>query len=286
MKEKIRVLTFDIEEWFHILDNESTKTEKQWSNFESRIHQNMDRIFDLLDRKNQSATFFCLGWIVKKYPEIIKAIDSRGYEIASHSSMHQLVYEQTPAAFEKDLEESLKTLEDMIGKKTSTYRAPGFSIKDDNKWAFEILIKHGITIDSSIFPAKRGHGGFESFGEAAPCFIDINGTRIKEFPINLWNILSLNIIFSGGGYFRLLPYPIIKKLTERSNYTMTYFHPRDFDPTQPMITELPVIRKFKSYYGLNGALEKLEQLLTDFKFVDIRTADKMIDWQKAKVIIL
>ncbi len=286
MTKNLRILTFDIEEWFHILDNESTKTEAHWQNYETRIHQNMDRIFDLLDRKKQSATFFCLGWIVKKYPEIIKKIDSLGYEIASHSTMHQLVYEQTPAAFEKDLVESLKTLEDVIGKKITTYRAPGFSIMEDNKWAFEILIKHGIDVDSSIFPAKRGHGGFASFGEAAPCLININGAMIKEFPINLLNILSMNVIFSGGGYFRLLPYPIIKKLTNRSPYIMTYFHPRDFDPTQPMIADLPAIRKFKSYYGLNGALEKLEHLLSDFKFVDIKTADKMIDWKAAKTITI
>lgn len=282
----IRILTFDIEEWFHILDNESTKTEAHWAKFEVRIHKNMDRILDLLVQKNQSATFFCLGWIVKKYPEVIRKIDELGFEIASHSMMHQLVYEQTPEAFEKDLAESIKSIEDVIGKKVTTYRAPGFSIMESNKWAFEILMKHGIKIDSSVFPAKRGHGGFESFGEASPCLIDINGVQIKEFPINIFNFMSYPVIFSGGGYFRLLPFPIIKRLTKKSPYMMTYFHPRDFDADQPMIKELPITRKFKSYYGLNSALSKLERLLSDFKFEDIRTIDKNIDWNKAKAIKL
>ena len=279
-----RILTFDIEEWFHILDNESTKTEAHWSKFDSRIHANMDRILNLLADKKQSATFFCLGWIVKKYPDVIRKIDEAGYEIASHSSMHQLVYEQTPKDFEADLVASIKAIEDAIGKKVTTYRAPGFSIMESNKWAFEILIKHGIKIDSSVFPAKRGHGGFESFGEASPCLIDINGVQIKEFPINIYNFMSYPVIFSGGGYFRLLPYPIIKRLTKKSPYMMTYFHPRDFDGGQPMIKDLPITRKFKSYYGLNSALSKLERLLSDFKFEDIRTIDKSIDWTKSKVI--
>ncbi|MEI6815941.1 MAG: polysaccharide deacetylase family protein [Bacteroidota bacterium] len=282
----MRILTFDIEEWFHILDNESTKTEANWSTYETRIHKNMDRIFELLAEKNQSATFFCLGWIAKKHPDVIKRIDSLGYEIASHSLMHQLVYEQTPSAFEQDLEASTKTIEDAIGKKVTTYRAPGFSIMEENSWAFEILIKHGITIDSSIFPATRGHGGFASFGQATPCIINMKAGMLKEFPINLFHVLNKPFIFSGGGYFRLLPYPIIKRLTKQSPYVMTYFHPRDFDGSQPMIKDLQMTRKFKSYYGLHGALHKLERWLSDFSFIDIRTADKMLDWNGAKIIHL
>jgi polysaccharide deacetylase family protein (PEP-CTERM system associated) len=282
----MNILTFDIEEWFHILDNEATSTETHWANFEVRIHQNMDRIHNLLNQTNQKATFFCIGWIARKYPEIIKQINDNGHEIASHSDMHQLAYKQSKKAFQDDVEKSIKHLEDIIGKKVISYRAPGFSVKEENKWVFEMLIKFGIEIDCSIFPAKRAHGGFENFGVAVPCWIDIEGMRIKEFPINLSTFLGKSLIFSGGGYFRLLPYHIIKRLTKNSDYVMTYFHPRDFDPTQPMVPGLNYIRKLKSYYGLENALRKLEKLIKEEPFIDLKTADKQVDWTKAKVLEL
>jgi len=282
----MNILTFDIEEWFHILDNDSTKTEREWNTYENRLLGNMERIFTLLERKKLNATFFCLGWVVRKYPHIIKEIDTLGYEIASHSDMHQLVYEQNKNEFRQDLKNSINDIEELTGKKVRAFRAPGFSIMKENKWAFEAIIENGIEIDCSVFPAKRTHGGFESFGAAEPTFIEIDGKRIKEFPINLFKLFRGNIIFSGGGYFRLLPYFVIKRLMIKTDYVMTYFHPRDFDAKQPLIRELPLMRKFKSYYGLRRAYKKLESLLDDFYFIDINEADSLVDWDKAKVINL
>ena len=282
----MNILTFDIEEWFHILDNDSTKTEKEWSNYEYRLDANMDRIFNLLIEKNQKATFFCLGWVAKEFPHILKKIDDLGFEIATHSNRHQLAYEQSKKEFINDLDSSIKRIEDVIGKKVISYRAPGFSIKSDNKWVFEELVKHGIEVDCSIFPAKRAHGGFEEYGYANPSIIDINGYQLKEFPINLYNILSKDIIFSGGGYFRLLPYWLIKTMMKNSDYVMTYFHPRDFDKEQPIIKELSLVRKFKSYYGLGSAFKKLERLITDFEFIDLNEAVENIDWKKIRHVKL
>jgi len=282
----MNILTFDIEEWFHILDNDSTKTEVEWSNYEYRLEKNIDRIFELLDRKNQKATFFCLGWVAREFPDVLKKIDKMGFEIATHSDRHQLAYEQNREQFKKDLERSIKSIEDVIGKKVRIYRAPGFSIKKENRWAFEELAKLGIEIDCSIFPAKRAHGGFEEYGYAKPNIIEINGIKLKEFPINLFKIGKLNIIFSGGGYFRILPYWVIKQMMKKSEYVMTYFHPRDFDPEQPIIKELSNIRKIKSYVGLKTAFDRLERLITDFKFIDINEAESSIDWSKQKKIVL
>jgi len=282
----MNILTFDVEEWFHILDNESTKTQKEWSNFNYRIDANMDRIFQLLDRHNQKATFFCLGWVARKFPHIIKKIDALGYEIATHSDLHQLAYEQSRVEFKEDLKKSIQSIESVTGKKVITYRAPGFSIKEENKWAFESLIEEGIEVDCSIFPAKRAHGGFEEFGYAEPAYININGQKLKEFPINLFSLFGKNLIFSGGGYFRLVPYPMLKYFMNNSNYVMTYLHPRDFDAKQPVIENLSLLRKFKSYYGLAGALPKLEKLITDFDFVDIAEANLKIDWSQTKEISL
>jgi polysaccharide deacetylase family protein (PEP-CTERM system associated) len=282
----MNILTFDIEEWFHILDHDSTKTEKEWSNYEYRLESNMDRILDLLDRKNQKATFFVLGWVAREFPQILKKIDNMGFEIATHSDRHQLAYEQNRVEFTNDLKKSIGSIEEVIGKKVRAYRAPGFSIKEENKWVLESLVENGIEIDCSIFPAKRSHGGFENYGYARPSIIEVGDSTLKEFPINLMDINGKNIIFSGGGYFRFLPYPLIKRMMKKSDYVMTYFHPRDFDSTQPMIDDLSLIRKFKSYYGLTGAFSKLENLINDFEFLDIAQADKLIHWESQKIIRL
>ncbi len=282
----MNILTFDVEDWFHVLDNPSTKDEKQWIQLESRIQQNMDKIFDLLEKNNQKATFFTLGWVARKYPEIIKYIDSRGHEIASHSDMHQLAYEFNREEFRQDLEMSVKSIEDITGKKVRAYRAPGFSLMHQNKWVFEELIKNGIEMDCSVFPAKRAHGGFEEFGYAEPAYIEVGGSRIKEFPINIYPVFGKNIIFSGGGYFRLIPYPLMKYFMNNSNYVMTYLHPRDFDAEQPMIEGLSAFRRFKSYVGLKNSLSKLNRLLNDFHFVDLEEADNMIEWKNVRSLKL
>ncbi|GHT88355.1 hypothetical protein FACS1894137_16620 [Spirochaetia bacterium] len=122
----------------------------------------MERIFTFLDTIKVKATFFCLGWIAETYPQIVKEVIARGYEIGTHTTMHQLVYEQSPQGFAQDLERSIKTLEDITGQKVKYFRAPGFSIRTDNRWVFDILLSQGIEIDSSIFPAPRTHGGFPS----------------------------------------------------------------------------------------------------------------------------
>jgi len=282
----MNILTFDIEEWFHILDNDSTKSEKNWINYESRIHKNMEKIFDILESTSTKASFFVLGWIAEKYPEIIRSISDKGFEIGSHSTMHQLVYQQDKNQFKTDVDRSIKTLEDISGKKVKMFRAPGFSIKENNKWAFEVLYELGIEIDSSIFPAKRSHGGLPSYGASEPSILQYNGVQLKEFPINTKTILGKTIIYSGGGYFRLAPYSILKKWSKKDDYIMSYFHPRDFDSSQPVIESLSLTRKFKSYVGLKNSETKLKKWLTDFDFTDIRSVDKKINWDIAKIVNL
>ncbi len=282
----MNILTFDIEEWFHILDNESTKTETNWLNYESRIHRNMDKILDLLAKNDQKATFFCLGWIAEKYPEIIRQIDAFGGEIASHSHLHQLVFEQDRESFKNDLERSIKTIEDITGKKITTYRAPGFSIKEESLWAFEYLLELGIETDCSVFPAKRAHGGIVNFDIKEPFLINVRGEMIKEFPMNVFRVKSSDIVFSGGGYFRFYPYWLIKNMMRQSKYVMTYFHPRDFDYGQPMIKDLSKIRKFKSYVGLKKAFPKFEKLINDFDFLSLDQAERQVNWDNALTVSL
>ncbi len=282
----MRILTFDIEEWFHILDNFQTKTHYDWDKFESRIHRNMQTIFEIIDKCNVCPTFFVVGWIAEKYPEVIKLISDRGFEVASHTHLHQLAYQQDRKNFYNDVEKSIKTLEDCTGKKVTSFRAPGFSITEKNKWAFEILYELGINKDCSIFPAGRAHGGMPKYNVAIPSIINYNGVNLKEFPINTFNILGKSFIFSGGGYFRLLPYFLIKNLTMKSNYVMTYFHPRDFDFSQPIVPGLSLTRRFKSYVGLKRSKFKLELWLNDFDFISLDSADQMINWNKVPIVDL
>jgi polysaccharide deacetylase family protein (PEP-CTERM system associated) len=282
----MKILTFDIEEWFHILDTNATRTEDSWKSYESRIHANVDRILGALTKKKHRATFFCLGWIAEKHPDIIRQIDKAGFEIASHSSRHQLVYDLGPQGFKRDLLDSLHVLEDVVGKRIVTYRAPGFSVGSATPWAFDILAESGIEIDCSVFPAPHGHGGFKEYGCARPSIISINGKTLREFPINLYTLAGKSLIFSGGGYFRLLPYFVLKGLFKKADYCMTYFHPRDFDASQPLIKGLPLPRKFKSYYGLRNAFEKFSRLMDEFKFTDVRTAAESVDWKNAPVVQL
>jgi len=282
----MNILTFDIEDWFHILDNDSTKTAKEWVKYESRLQQNIEFIFSLLDECNVKATFFCLGWIARQYPHILKEIDKRGYEIGSHTNNHQLVHEQTQDEFRNDLRESVRIIEDSIGKKVKYFRAPGFSITECEKWAFALMAEEGIEADFSVFPAPHGHGGFPSFKVAQPSIIEYQGMSIKEFPINTIKFLGKPLIFSGGGYFRLLPYPVIKYFASNADYMVAYFHPRDFDPGQPVIKDLNLLRKFKSYVGLSTSQSKARKFLSDFAFIDVNEAIATIDWSKARKVIL
>ncbi len=276
----MNVLTFDIEDWFHLLDNPATATDQQWRNFEPRIHENIERLLETVLRHGHKATFFCLGWIGEQYPEIIRRIDAAGFEIGSHTHMHQLAYHQSSREFREDLAQSMQCLENLTGKKVKCFRAPGFSIISGMPWAFETLMELGIEFDSSVFPSKHGHGGFTDFGSAKPSVIECGGRSLKEFPISLGNIFGRRIVFSGGGYFRLLPYGTIRRLTRKSDYIMSYFHPRDFDAEQPVL-DLPLNRRFRSYVGLKGSYAKFDRWLGENKFVDLSTAATAVDWGNA-----
>lgn len=282
----MNILTFDVEEWFHLLDNDSTRSEEQWRNYEVRIHENMDRIFRILEDTDTRATFFIIGWIARTYPELVKRIAEK-YEIGSHTMNHQLVWQQSPAEFREDVDSSVKFLQDLTGKQVKYFRAPGFSIRESESWAFEILHDLGIEVDCSVFPAHHAHGGFPSYGKAEPAIIEVNGKLIKEFPISCREMGGSHIIYQGGGYFRLFPYPLIKRWAKQDrDYLLSYIHPRDLDAGQPVVPGLSTARRFKSYVGLAGAEKKLRKFLKDFHFTDIATANSSINWTKARIIKL
>lgn len=282
----MKILTFDIEDWFHILDFDETKSLDSWNKYNTRLQKNVEFILNKLEESGHNATFFILGWVAEKYPGIVKMILNSGNEIGSHSYSHLLLYKNNIEKVKSDLEYSVNLLQDISGKKIKYFRAPGFSILNDTNWVFDILVELNIVTDSSIFPTSRVHGGYKGFPHSSPCNLDIKGCIIKELPINTFKFLDHEIVFSGGGYYRLLPYFIQKRLYKRSEYLMTYFHPRDFDAGQPVLENLSRIRKFKSYVGLKNSKEKFSKLLRDFDFVDIKTAVEMIDWDNVPTVKL
>ena len=279
----IFILSFDIEEWFHLLDIGFLEKEEKWYSYEKRLYSNCHKTLEFLKDNRISASYFVLGWIAERYPDLIREIVNCGYEIGSHSYKHILIYNCSKKLFRDDLRKSINIIQDIANKKVRSFRAPGFSIKDDTLWAFEVLAEEGIDIDSSVFPASRGHGGMKAINIDRPFLINVAGKLIREFPINMFKRNFLRLPFTGGGYFRLFPYPVLKFFINRSSYIMTYFHPRDFDSNQPILKGLPFFRKFKSYYGLKRAFPKFITMLKEYEFVDIVAADKLVDWEKVPI---
>ena len=273
----MNILTFDLEEWFHLLDFDATRGEEQWGSFEVRIYENTERILRLLEESGAKATFFVIGWITKTYPDLVKRISEK-YEIGSHTDSHELVNVMGPERFREDLTASIARLEDITGKKVEAFRAPGFSIGKNEAWAFETLVEEGIKYDCSIFPAPASHGGWPGFPVNAPAVIDTSAGSIIEFPMSTRRIAGRDIVFSGGGYFRLFPYPLLKKWSrEAGDYLISYIHPRDLDAGQRVLDGLSLIRRFKSYYGLKGAEAKLRRFLADFDFISVGDAAAIMD---------
>lgn len=283
LTEQMNILTFDIEEWFHF---DIFSPEETWLDFPPRIDLYLPRILDKLDEHQTKATFFCLGWIARAYPDVLKQIQQRGHELACHSDKHLFVREMTPESFNEDLVMALDSIENVIGQKVTSFRAPAFTISEDATWAFEVLASNGIESDCSIFPTTRSFGGFPSFGEAAPTLIKYKGYSIKEFPISAGTVLGKQMVFGGGGYFRLFPYWLIKKLMNQLDYNITYLHMRDFDYEQPRFKHLSGMRYFKSYYGIKNAYPKFEKMLNDFKWINVEQAISQIDYSKVRQLEL
>lgn len=260
-------LSFDIEDWFHLVDIPQLEDTSTWDLRPSIVEKKTHLILSILENFQVKATFFVLGWIANKYPHISKKIVDAGHEVGTHSYWHRRVYELTPKLFYEDLKLSVDILEDQTGIKIKGFRAPSFSIIPGSEWAFDVIKQVGLTYDASLFPASRGHGGY-------PCKqiahkLNVNGSTLLELPMSIFNNGPLRIPFSGGGYMRLLPINVIEfafnSFEKKGVPVVVYLHPRDFAPEQPVVS-MPIHRKFKSYIGLSSTEKKLKRLLENFKF--------------------
>lgn len=292
----MNILTFDIEEWY---------IEKKFSGGSREKYQEFDKylklILEKLDETNTKATFFCLGKIASDFPEVIKSIAEKGHDIGCHSNEHLWLTKMSKEQLQQDTHDAISALEDVCGQKVISYRAPAFSIGDNNKWAIEILAKEGLEIDASIFPAKRDFGGFASFPTDSPTTVSYNGITIKEFPICLTKFMGKELAYSGGGYFRFFPYCFVKNKINSSQYTMSYFHIGDLlhnkggimsrEKYEEYFKEAGTLknrmtRYIKSNLGTKGAFDKMTKLIDEYKFMSLKEANLAIDWTKTKVIDL
>lgn len=279
----MKIMTFDIEDWYC----HDVKTDNLiWEQQEVRIYDGVDKILQALEENDVKATFFCLGWLAEHHPSVIKKIANAGHQIGCHSYQHELATKLTPDEFRENTYRAKSALEDVTGKLVELYRAPAFSITEDNLFAFDALVELGFTTDCSVFPARRDDGGMPSYKYGEPGILEHNGMQLKEFPIHPYEILGKRIVYSGGGYFRLFPYWMIKMLTKKQDYVMSYLHPSDFDPDQPKMDYLPLWNRWKNGVGLKTSYSKFCKYLKDFDFINIEAADKIVDWENVKKVVL
>ena len=276
----MNVLTFDVEDWYC----NCVWTDMDWEKYEYRLQLWMDKILEELGRRGLTATFFCLGWVADHHPELIRKIYAQGHHIGCHSYQHELQKDLSREMFVENTMRAKKSIEDVIGAEVDAYRAPAWSVGNDNVWVLEELSRMGFRYDSSIFPSTHSFGGFPDFGKDEPVLCRVGDASIIEFPVSVKEILSKRFVFSGGGYFRFFPYPLVKRWMAGKSYNLCYFHTQDFDAEQPVAHDLPLERRFKTYYGISGAFAKFCRLLDECgPFLDIRKAAGECDWSTNEI---
>ncbi|MBW6499389.1 MAG: polysaccharide deacetylase family protein [Bacteroidales bacterium] len=276
----LNLLSIDIEEWYLSYDS-SQITPAKWPLLESRVEQSTRIFLSLLKKHRQKASFFVLGWVAEHHPGLIREIAEAGHEIGYHSNKHELPANQGPEAFEADLLYGLNLLESITGKRPVQYRAPMFSLCHKSAWAIPLLMKHGIEISSSYKAYQHiiGHNIPNT-----PFWFEHHGKRLLELPLNRLNLPLLNWVYTGSGYFRLLPKSIIRQLFRSSKYNMAYFHPRDFDTQVPSTPLLPAYRNKMNRIGNSTTAGKLEMLLNDMKFHSLGDGAALLNGDQLKVI--
>ena len=334
------ILTIDLEDYFQVHAFSDVIKFEDWDNFECRIERNTDRLLNILGSSLRTphsafripikATFFVLGWIAERYPDLVRRIQKEGHEIACHGYAHKLIYKQSKEEFRQDIRKAKGTLEDITGSEVIGYRAPSYSIINKSRWAFEVLVEEGFKYDSSIFPIRHDFYGIPN-APRFPFVVSLNGNNnfefsmlnfesnafknsklitqnskleisnslthslinpssdvsepqygstaahysIIEFPISTVKLLGQNFPISGGGYFRLFPYSLIRKglksINQKENKPFIFYaHPWEFDKGQPRVKGAANLSKFRHYVNLDKTEERFRRLLKDFSFSSVK----------------
>jgi len=261
-------LSVDVEEWFQVRNLEDSVSRESWDARDRRADDAVRRLLDLFERRGVRATFFVLGWIAERSPELVREIDRRGHEVAVHGYGHQSVPSLSPEAFEKDLDRALAALVPLVSRPVEGYRAPSFSLKEEHARYFEVLQRKGIRYDSSFFPGRKS-----AKTDTRPHCISRMDCGLVEVPVTSVRIGGILLPCGGGGFFRLFPYTMTRFLfrlhRKRGRPVIFYLHPWEIDPEQPRVP-LPFSRAFRHRLNISRTFSRLDRLLQDFSFQPIR----------------
>ena len=261
----VNALTIDVEDYFQVSAFAPFIARSEWPQRECRVERNVERILAMLDVRQTKATFFTLGWIAERYPQLVRTLVAHGHELASHGYGHERASDLSPAAFFADIDRARKLLQDVGGVAVQGYRAPSFSIGTNNLWAFDSLARAGYRYSSSIYPIRHDHYGMPD----APRFAHEARAGVLEIPVTTLRMGGRNFPSSGGGYFRLLPYALSRWMLRRVNEhdgqpAIFYFHPWEIDAEQPRVAGIDARTRFRHYVNIDRMPRRLEQLLGDF----------------------
>ncbi len=263
----VNALTIDVEDYFQVSAFAPHIDRAGWDQRECRVERNVETILDMLDAHGTQATFFTLGWIAERYPALVRGIVARGHELASHGYGHQRASDLTREAYTEDVVRAKRLLEDLSGTEVVGYRAPSFSIGTGNLWAFDVLARAGHRYSSSVYPIRHDHYGMPD----APRFAHPVGDGLTEIPVTTLRLLGRNLPSSGGGYFRLYPYPLSRWMLQQVNRqdrqaAIFYFHPWEIDVDQPRIAGISAKTRFRHYVNIPRMQARLQRLLGDFEW--------------------
>ena len=260
-------LTIDVEDYFQVSAFAPHIARSTWDSCECRVERNVDQILEMLATHDTKATFFTLGWIAERFPQLVRQIVEQGHELASHGYGHERVSDLSESAFLDDITRAKGILEDLGGVAVQGYRAPSFSIGEDNLWAFDSLLQAGYRYSSSIYPIRHDHYGMPD----APRYAHEVRPGLLEIPITTLRLFERNFPSSGGGYFRLLPYPLSRWMLNRVNNKerqsgVFYFHPWEIDAGQPLVPGIGIKTRFRHYVNIPRMNGRLSRLLGDFRW--------------------
>jgi polysaccharide deacetylase family protein (PEP-CTERM system associated) len=262
-------LTIDVEDYFQVAALAEAVKREDWHSMEYRVEANTQRILSLLDQHNAKATFFTLGWVAEKSPELVRTIQKEGHEVASHGYSHQLIYKQTPEVFRDETRRSKAILEDITGEPITGYRAASYSITNDSRWALDILAEEGFVWDSSIFPVRHDRYGMPGTPRWPHTLTTDKGYKLAEFPLSTLKLPGYTLPIAGGGYFRLFPYWFsqwgLGSINRQGQPFVFYLHPWEVDPGQPRL-DVKWFSRFRHYNNLDVCEARLSKLLGHFSF--------------------
>ena len=267
-------LTVDVEDYFHVAALAPSIHRDSWASRESRVVGNTHKLLAIFDQFSVRGTFFVLGWVAERYPQLIKDIAGCGHEIACHGFSHRLVYEQSPKEFREETLRAKNLLEDITGSAVIGYRAASYSIVRESLWALDILVELGFAYDSSIFPVHHDRYGIPNAERVPHRMRTLNERSIVEWPLATARILGLSLPVAGGGYFRLLPYWFsrwgLASINRRELQPFVfYLHPWEIDPAQPRVAA-SWLSRFRHYTNLGKCEERLRRLLGEFRFGTVK----------------